>query len=111
MDDLPPVEDLLRQLVALLGKFFQQPRAGRPLAGLGLGAARQAELAEQDVADLLGAADIDRLAGEFVDLRLQAGGLLRKLARQPRQHLPIDRYAAPLHVAPSTRSSGRSKVS
>ena len=50
---LPPVENLLRQLVALLGEFFERAGAGRPLAGLGLGAAGQAELAEQNVAELL----------------------------------------------------------
>ena len=37
---LPPVEDHLRQHVALLGELFESARAGRPLAGPGLGAAR-----------------------------------------------------------------------
>ncbi len=97
--DLPPVENLLRQLVALLGEFFEQPRAGRPLPGLGLGAALKAELAEQNVADLLRGADIDRLAGKLVDLGFEARRFLREFAGQPRQHLPVDRNAAPLHVA------------
>ena len=69
---LPPVENLLRQFVALLGQFFQRARAGRPLPGLGLGAARQAHLAEQHVAELLRAAGIERLAGELADLVLEA---------------------------------------
>ena len=96
--DLPPVEDFLRQLVALLRKLFQRACAGRPLPGLGFGAARQAELAEQDIAELLGAARIDRLAGELLDLGFKASGLLREFAGQPRQHLPVDRDAAPLHM-------------
>ena len=95
---LPPVQNLLRQLVALLGQVFQHLRAGRPLAGLGLGAAGQAHLAEQDVAQLLRAAGIDRRAGELVDLVLEPGLLLRELAGQPRQHLAVDRDAAPLHA-------------
>ena len=63
--DLPPVENLARQLVALLGQLFELARAGRPLPGLGLGAAGQPHLAEQDVAELLGRAGIERLAGEL----------------------------------------------
>ncbi len=88
----------MRQLVALLGQLFEQPRAGRPLPGLGLGAALKAELAEQNVADLLRRADIDRLAGKLVDLGFEAGGFLREFAGQPRQHLAVDRNAAPLHI-------------
>ena len=61
---LPPVEDLARQRVALLGQLLQRARAGRPLPGLGLGAAGQRHLAEQYVAELLGRAGIERLAGE-----------------------------------------------
>src|SRR5438552_898028 len=80
--DLTPVENLLRQLVALLGELFEHARTGRPLAGLGPCAASQAELAEQDIADLLGTAGIDRFAGELVDLAFEPDGFLRKLARQ-----------------------------
>ena len=98
LGDLPPVEDLPRQRVALLGQLLERARAGRPLAGLGLGAARQPELAEQDVAELLGAAGIERLAGERLDFGLEPAGALRELAREPRQHLPVDRDAAPLHA-------------
>ena len=46
-------------------------RRGRPRAGLGLRAAGQAHLAEQDVAELLRAAEIERLAGELLDLGLE----------------------------------------
>ena len=78
--DLPPVEYHLRQFVALLGEFFQRAGAGRPLAGLGFGAARQTELAKQNIAELLGAAGIDRLARFFVDLGFEARCFLRELA-------------------------------
>ena len=44
--NLPPVQNLLRQLMALLGQLFQHARAGGPLPGLGPRAARQPELAE-----------------------------------------------------------------
>ena len=83
--------------MALLGELFESARAGGPLSRLGLGAARQAELAEQDVPELLGAPGIDGLAGNFVDLCFEAGGLLRELAGEPRQQLPVDRNAAALH--------------
>ena len=45
-----------------------------------------------------GRADIDRAAGELVDLGLEAGGFLGEFAGQPRQHLAVDRNAAPLHL-------------
>ena len=99
LGDLAPVQDLLRQGVAFLGQVLEHARAGRPRAGLGLGAAGQPHLAEQDVAELLRAAGIERLAGELPDLRPRAPrGLLREFAGQARQHLPVDRDAAPLHA-------------
>ncbi len=80
---LPPVENLARQLVALLGQFFEFARAGRPLAGLGFRAARQVHLAEQNVAELLGRAGIERLAGQRLDFFLQRALLLGEFAGQP----------------------------
>ena len=95
--DLPPFQNLLRKFVALLGEFVEDLRRGRPRAGLGLGAAGHSHLAEDDVADLLGAADIDRLARDLLKLGLDARRGLGEIARQPRQHLAVDRDAAPLH--------------
>ena len=73
--ELAPVQHLLRDVVALGRDFFQNVGIGRPRAGLGLLAAGQRELAEQDIAELLGRADVEFLAGELVDvflhLRLQ----------------------------------------
>jgi hypothetical protein len=48
--------------VSLLGEVLQRARAGRPRAGLGLDSAGQAELAEQNLGELFGAAGIERLA-------------------------------------------------
>ena len=83
--------------MALLGEFVEHLRGGRPRAGLGLAAAGQTHLAEDDVAELLGAADIDRLAGDLLNLGFDPRGGLGEIARQPRQHLAVDRDAAPLH--------------
>src|SRR4051812_26400394 len=78
--DLPPVEDFLRQSVALLGKLLERARAGRPGTGLGLGSARQLELAEQNIAELLGASRVERLAGKRLDFGFERAGALRELA-------------------------------
>ena len=66
-------------MVALQHQFLEDVGPGRPGARLRLLAARQVELAEQDVAELLRRADVEALAGEFVDLRLEAGEFLREL--------------------------------
>ena len=95
--DLAPFQDLLRKFMALFGEVVENLRRGRPGAGLGLGAAGDSHLAEQDVADLLRAADIDRLARELLNLGFDPRGGLGKIARQPRQHLAVDRDAAPFH--------------
>src|SRR6516164_3277427 len=95
---LAPVEDAGAELVALGGEVLEHARAGRPGAGAGLGAAGQAELAEKDVAELLGRADVESFAGKLVDLGLVAGELLAELARHARQYLPVNLDAAPLHA-------------
>ena len=66
--------------MALLGEFVEDLRRGRPRAGLGLAAAGNPHLAEDDVADLLGAADIDRLAGDLLDLGFDPRGGLGEFA-------------------------------
>ena len=64
LGELAPVENARRQFVALLGQIVEHARRGRPGAGRGLLAAGQAHLAEQDVAELLGRAEIERRADE-----------------------------------------------
>src|SRR5262249_33245140 len=76
--NLSPVENFTRQRVPLLGEIVENPRAGRPLTGLGLSAAGKPEFAEQDVAELLGTARVERLAGERLDLGLERAGALRE---------------------------------
>ena len=98
LGQLPPVDDLARQLMAHGGQVLEHLGRGRPLPGLGLRAARQAHLAEQDVAQLLGRADIEAFAGQFLDFRFQRRGALRQFARQPRQDLPVDADAALFHA-------------
>ena len=99
LGDLPPFENLLRQRMAELGQLVEHARAGRPLAGLGLGAARQPHLAEQDVAKLFRAARIEfRLTGQLADVGFQRSAALGEFAGETRQRLPIDRNAAPLHA-------------
>ena len=98
LGDLSPFEDFLRQRVALLGQLIEHAGACRPLSALGLGATFELELAEQQVAELLGAARIDWLAGDLLDFVHQRQLALREFAREPRQHLPVDRDAAPLHA-------------
>src|SRR5260370_36333213 len=84
--------------MTLVGQVLERARPRRPLTGLGLGAAGQPELAEQDVAELLRASRIERLTGEHLDFGLERAGALREFARQTRQHLAIDGNAAPLHA-------------
>ena len=79
---LPPVENRLRQLVALFGQVFERLGAGRPLPGLGLGAARQPHRSEQHVAELLRRAGIERLPGKLLDVRFEPHGFVAELARQ-----------------------------
>ncbi len=83
--------------MALFGQVLQHARRGRPGAGRGLLAPRQAHLAEQDVAELLGRGEVERRADDLLDLGLDPRHPLRELAGQARQHLAVDRDAAPLH--------------
>ena len=51
------------------------------------------------IAELLRRARIEsRIAGKLAHFVLQRGAALREFAREPRQHLPVDRDAAPLHA-------------
>ena len=67
-------------------------------------------LAEQHVADLLGRADVERLAGQLVDLALEPAELLREVAGEARQDLAVDRMPR-ASIRASTGASGRSSVS
>jgi hypothetical protein len=85
--------------MTLLGKLVEHARAGRPLSGLGLGAAFQLHLAEQDVAELFRTARIEvRIARELAHLGFQSRAALGEFARKAGQHLPVDRNATALHA-------------
>ncbi len=84
--------------MALFGEVVEHGGRCRPGACLGLPAAGQLEFAEQDVAELLRAAEIERLAGERLRLVLKRRRLLGELAGEAREHLAIDRNAAPFHA-------------
>jgi hypothetical protein len=72
------LEQLARQRV-VGGELLQHVLVGRRRAARGLAADRQAELAEQDLADLLRAAEVERLARELVGLLLERRHALGEL--------------------------------
>ena len=64
----------------ITAQIIEHLRGGGPSTGLGFGPAGQPHLAEENVADLLGAADIDRLARDLLDFGLDPRGGLREIA-------------------------------
>ena len=95
--ELAPVEHAAGELDALRGQILQRVRIGAPGAGRGLAAAGQAHAAEEDVAQLLGRADVEALARELIDLLLDPGGGGGEIVRQAAQELRIDQDAFHLH--------------
>ena len=77
-------------------QLLQHRRVGR-VAGLRPLALRQVELEEQDLLELLGAAEVELVADVDVDLLLEAGDLRAELAVEHRQRLAIERDADRLH--------------
>jgi hypothetical protein len=82
LGELTPFEDARRQLVTLLGEVLEHLGTRRPGTGGSLGGAGKAHLAEQDVTELLGRAEVERPAGEFVDLGFEPRHALREFARE-----------------------------
>ena len=78
------------------GELLQLGLVGRRRAGRRAPADRQAELAEQDLADLLRRAEVERLAGELVGLRFERQHALGELAALRRQQLGVDQHAGAL---------------
>ena len=77
----PPVEDLVDRRVRR-AQLLEHVGVGR-VAGLGAPPARQVQLVEEDLLELLGAADRELVADVVVDLLLQAGYLRGEGVRQP----------------------------
>jgi hypothetical protein len=84
--------------VALLGKVIEHGCGGGPGAGLGFSCARKLHFAEQNIGDLFRAARIERLARDVLNFGFKRARLLCEVARQPRQHVGVDRDAALLHA-------------
>ncbi|PAV68287.1 hypothetical protein WR25_17612 [Diploscapter pachys] len=101
LGQLAPVEhargDLGTRRILVGGDPLQLVDVGRIDAGLALAAALDAHPFEQDVAQLLGAADRKGCAGEAVDHGFERGDLLAEPGRQRRQFLAIDLDPARLH--------------
>ncbi len=114
LGELSPVEhprgDLGTGRILVGGDPFEFGDVGRIDAGLALAAALDAHLLEQDVAQLLGAADRERRAGEAVDHRFEPGDLLAEPGGQGGQALAIDLDPAHFHPR-TTGTSGRSTIS
>ena len=96
--DLAPVQHPRGQIVAFGGQILQHVGAGGKCPGLALLAAAQSHLVEQDLAQLLGAADVEALPRQPVDLILQPGHLLRECVRHALQHVGVDADARHLHL-------------
>ena len=91
--------------MALFGKLVEHAGRGRPGAGSGLLGSRQAHLAKQDVAQLLGRTKVEALARKLVNLGFQPRHALRKFARQAREDRAVDGDAALLHARQHRRQS------
>ena len=87
---LPPVQHPGRQVMAFGGEVFQHVGACRIGPGLALLATRKAHLVEQDLAQLLGRADIEFRSGDVVDLVFQPGHFLGEDIRHPGKMFGID---------------------
>ncbi len=101
--ELAPVEQHAGQFVALGGQVVEHAGVGRPVALGGLLAAGQAELAEQHVADLLGAAEVERAAHEFLGLGLIVGHAHGELLRQAAQAVRVDADPVAFHLGQHRR--------
>ena len=99
----PPVENLARQLVAFGRQLLERGGVGAPGPGLGAPPAGQAHLVEQDLAELLGRADIERLAGKLPDLVLEPRDGLGEGQRQGSERRLLDLHAMPLHLRQDRR--------
>ncbi len=89
-------QDLRQRIVGR--EFLQHLLVGRRLPGRGLLHDRQAHLLEQDLAQLLGRAQVERLPGQLVRLLLQRDDALAQLAALAREQRGVDQDAVALHA-------------
>ena len=111
LGELAPVEDARRQLVAFRGQVFEHARRGRPGAGRGLLAARQAHLAEQDVAELLGRAEIERARRRACVISASSRAMPGANSPERRDSMSRSMATPRRSIRASTATSGRSSVS
>ena len=97
LGELAPVEHPRRQVVALGRELLQNVRAGAVGARLALAPALQPHLIEQHLAQLLGRADGEGMAGEGVDLALQRLDPAGEVRRQRHEFALVDQDAGGFH--------------
>ena len=97
LGELAPVEHPRRQVVALRRQLLQNVGAGAVGARLALAPALEAHLVEQHLAELLGRADGEGMAGEGVDLALQRLDAPGEVRRQRDEFALVDQNAGGLH--------------
>ena len=97
----PPLEELVDHRVAP-AQLLEHRRVGR-VAGLRPLALRQVQLEEQDLLELLGAAEVELVPDVDVDLLLEPGDLRAELAVEDGQRLEVERDA---RRPPSGRGPG-----
>ena len=104
LGNLPPVQHLgcqLRRLwLAVLqrGDVFQNVSPGGIGPGLAFFAAGHAHAVKEHLAQLLGAADVELLPGNFLNLILILGEFLGKGVGHARQHIAVHLNAGHLHL-------------
>ncbi len=96
--ELAPVEHAGGQVMALGGEVFEHVGAGGIGAGLALLAALQPHLVKQDFAKLLGAANIEALARQLMNLRLEPGHLLGEGVGHAAERVAVDLHAVHFHL-------------
>ena len=90
-----PLEELVDHRMGR-SQVLEHRRIGR-VAGLRPLALRQVELEEEDLLELLGAAEVELVADVGVDLRLEPRDLRRELRRQDAERVEIEGDAGRLH--------------
>ncbi len=96
------LEQHLRQR-EVLGQLLEHLLVGRRRAARRLLHHRQAELAEQDLADLLRAAEVERLPRRFLRPDLQFGDARAEFAALRAETLAVDQHPAALHLVEHLR--------
>ena len=95
--ELAPFQHPRRQCVPGIGEALQHARIRPPRAGRHPPPAAHAHLVEQDLAELLGAAEIELPAGEAMDVFLHLRHPVRELHRDAAKLVGIDAHARLFH--------------